>query len=233
MKNHLYIRLTLWVVLSSVAGTLMAQDAAMLAALENSLLFQPSKTMGPTPDKFGLKYEAVVLLTADKVKLDAWWVPAQGARATVVLSHGNGGNLSNRIAKLKILHDLGLNVFMYDYRGYGESEGVPSVSGVSDDAQAAYDYLTKEKMIPAEKIIDYGESLGGAVAAHLAATNPVGVLILDSSFTNVKDMATLLLPALADKVQPGLDTLAALKSVKAPVLILHSSEDRVVPYSQG
>jgi len=233
MKNHLYLRLTLWAVLSIVAGTLMAQDSAVLAALENSLLFQPSKKMGPTPDKVGLKYETVTLQTADKVKLDAWWVPAEGACATVLLSHGNGGNLSNRIAKLKILHDLGLNVFMYDYRGYGESEGVPSITGVSYDAQAAYDYLVKDRKIPAANVIDYGESLGGAVAAHLAATSQVGALILDSSFTSVKDMAKLLLPILADEVQPGLDTLSDLKNIKAPILILHSSDDNVVPYVQG
>ena len=197
------------------------------------MLFQPSKKAGPAPDSLGLKYETVTLLTADNVRLHAWWVPAEGARATVLLSHGNGGNLSNRLAKLKLLHDLGLNVLMYDYRGYGESAGVPSVAGVTADAQAAYDYLTKEKKLPPANVIDYGESLGGAVAAHLAATNRVGALVLDSSFTNVQDMAKILLPVLADKVPPGLDTLADLKNVKTPVLVLHSSGDEVIPYTQG
>jgi uncharacterized protein len=144
----------------------LAQD---LAAIENSILFYPDKVLEATPKKINLAFDDVSLLTADKVKIHAWWVPRENARATLILSHGNAGNISHRLAKLRIVHDLGLNVLLYDYRGYGRSEGTPNEKGLYADVQAAYDFVVKEKNIPAEQIVAYGESLGGPVAAHLAA----------------------------------------------------------------
>jgi uncharacterized protein len=204
-----------------------------LAGLEKMLLFFPTKTLVGTPAKIGLEFDEVSLRTADKVKLHAWWVPCAQARATLILSHGNGGNISQRLDKLRIFHDLDLNVLLYDYRGYGKSEGAPSEAGLYADAQAAYDYLVKEKKIPPRRIIAYGESLGGAVAAHLAAKNEVGGLILDSSFTNLKDVARTHYPLLAWLVQSNYDTLGDTKGVKVPVLVLHSRDDEIVPYAQG
>jgi uncharacterized protein len=204
-----------------------------LADIEKKLLFFPSKPLVGTPRDIGLAFDEVSLEAADKTKLHAWWVPCDRARGTLVLSHGNGGNISHRMEKLKIFHDLGLSVLLYDYRGYGKSEGTPSEPGVYADAQAAYDFVVKDKKIPPSQVISYGESLGGSIAARLASKNDVGSLILDSSFTSLKDMAKVHYPLVQLLVQSKFDTLGAVRSVKAPVLVLHSRDDEVVPFAQG
>jgi uncharacterized protein len=221
------------VALIFVWGSASRGLAQALAEIENSILFFPDKTLVATPEKIKLAFDKISLLTADKVKLHAWWVPRQNARATLIFSHGNAGNISHRLAKLRIFHDLGLNVLLYDYRGYGRSEGSPNEKGLYADVQAAYDFAVKEKNIPADRIIAYGESLGGPVAAHLAANNTVNLLILDSTFTNLKDMAQSQSPLLVPLVQSKFDTLSDVANVKSPTLILHSPDDEVVPYAQG
>jgi uncharacterized protein len=218
---------------SNTNGPTAGTTKADLSALENMLLFQPSRKITETPEQAGLKFEEVSLLTADKVKLHAWWVPSETNRPALVFSHGNAGNIGHRLDKLKIFHDLGVNVLIYDYRGFGRSEGSPSEAGVYADVQAAYDYVLTGKQVAPAQIIAYGESLGGTMAAHLAATNKVGALILDSSFGSLKDMAKALMPMLADLVQGGYDTLADVKRVNVPVLVLHSPKDEIVPYAQG
>jgi len=226
--------------LSAVLGALLGGGTnattgqkADLSALENMVLFHPMKDISATPEKLKLKFEDVTITTADGVKLNAWWVPCANARATLLLSHGNAGNIGHRLEKLKIFHSFGLNVLMYDYRGFGKSEGTPNEKGLYADVQAAYDFLAKKKAVPANRIISYGESLGGSVAAYAASTNKVGALILDSSFTSVKEMAAAMSPMLANLTQAGLDTGAALKNVNAPVLVLHSPTDEIVPYAQA
>jgi uncharacterized protein len=204
-----------------------------LASLEKMLLFFPAAELLGTPAKIGLKFDEVSLQTADQVKLHAWWVPREHAIATLILSHGNAGNISYRLDKVKIFHDLGLNVLLYDYRGYGKSEGAPSEEGLYADVQAAYDFVAKEKKIPSREIIAYGESLGGAIAAHLASKNEVGAMILDSSFSSLQDMARKHYPLLAGLVQSHFDTFTDTKAVKSPVLVLHSSGDEIAPYAQG
>ena len=204
-----------------------------LPALENALLYFPDKKIGATPDKIKLKFDEITLETADQVKINAWWLPNDKAKATLLFSHGNAGNISNRLEKLKIFHDLGLNVLIYDYRGYGKSEGKPNEKGLYADAQAANDYAVKEKKIPADQIISYGESLGGAVAAHLAAGNKAKALILDSTFSSLEEMAKERMPLLAGLAKGKFDTLASLKKTECPVLVLHSPDDEVVPYKQG
>lgn len=204
-----------------------------LTDIEKRLLFFPTKNLAATPAKIGLKFDEVSLQTADHAKLHAWWVPRKNACGTLILSHGNGGNISHRLDKLRIFYNLGLNVLLYDYRGYGKSEGTPSETGVYADAQAAYDFAVKEKKTPPDKIIAYGESLGGSVAAHLAGENEVGALILDSSFTSLRDMARVHFPAVAWLTQSKFDTLGSVATISVPVLVLHSTDDEVAPYAQG
>ena len=219
--------------LTLVCGPACRGFAQNLADIENSMLFFPVKELDGTPERIKLKFDEVSLLTADKVNLHGWWVPRENARATLIFSHGNGGNISHRLDKLRIFHGLGLNVLLYDYRGYGKSEGTPNEKGVYADVQAAYDFVVKEKNVPPGEIVAYGESLGGPVAAHLAANNPVKALILDSTFTNLQDMARSRSPLLAGLVQSKFDTLADVAKIQSPTLVLHSPDDEVVPYTQG
>lgn len=204
-----------------------------LDAVERLFLFHPAKKIPATPKHIGLEFEDVTLVASDKVKVNAWWVPVSNARATLLLSHGNAGNIGYRLEKLKVLNRLGLNVLMYDYRGFGKSEGTPDENGLYADAQAAYEFLLNEKKIRAGRVISYGESLGGSVAAVLASRNQVGALVLDSSFSSAQAMAAVMLPWLRRLTVSEFDTRAALPNVAAPVLILHSAADEVVPYSQA
>jgi uncharacterized protein len=231
--SHLRPVISCFLLLAVVCGSPTGGFTQGLSDIENSILFFPVKELDGTPERIELNFEEITLVTADKVKLHGWWVPRENAVATLILSHGNGGNISHRLGKLQIFHNLGLNVLLYDYRGYGKSEGTPNETGLYADVQAAYDFAVKEKNIPAGEIIAYGESLGGPVAAHLAANNRVKALILDSTFTNLKDMARSRSPLLVGLVQSKFDTLADVAKVKSPTLVLHSPEDEVVPYSQG
>lgn len=221
-------------ILSGQASRGFAQNMADVAKdVENSILFFPTKKIEETPKAIKLKFDEVELKTADKVKIFAWWVPCENARGTLIFSHGNAGNISHRLDKLQIFHDLGLNVLLYDYRGYGRSQGTPNEKGLYADVQAAYDFAVKEKKTSGREIIAYGESLGGPVAAHLAAGNRVKALILDSTFTSLKDMAQSRSSLLVGFVQSKFDTLADVAKVQSPTLVLHSPADEIIPFTQG
>lgn len=195
----------------------------------------PSRAIGPGPDSIGLDYESVDLLTEDGIKLDAWFVPAHEPRGVVLFFHGNAGNISHRLDSLKIFHDLNLSTLIFDYRGYGRSEGSTSEEGTYRDADAAWRYLTESRGIPASQIILFGRSLGAAVAAYLASRQRPAGLIIESGFMSVPELAAKLyrwLPArwLARFNYPTSDYLQV---ASLPVLIVHSRDDEIIPFEQG
>jgi fermentation-respiration switch protein FrsA (DUF1100 family) len=149
---------------------------------------------GVVRDQFGIEYEDVFFKTKDNKTINGWLVKVSDDAATILFSHGNAGNISNRIGKIAIFKNMGLNVFVFDYRGYGNSEGMPSEKGIYLDALGAYDYLKERSDIRGDKIIAYGASLGGAVAVELATKRSVAALIVDSSFSSAADMAKKILP---------------------------------------
>jgi fermentation-respiration switch protein FrsA (DUF1100 family) len=194
-----------------------------------------------TPEQLGLPYESVTLQTEDGVTLHGWLVPAQaaidrmGTTGTVLFFHGNAGNISHRIDYLSMFHRLGYQTFIFDYRGYGQSDGSPSESGTYIDAQAAWDYLVEERGIPPGSIALFGESLGGAVAAWLAAREHPGLLVLASVFTSLPDMAAKIYPFFPVRLLSlfNYNTLEYLGSVACPVFIAHSPGDEIVPFAHG
>lgn len=188
-----------------------------------------------TPDDVGIAYETVELATDDGETLHSWFVPAPDATATVLFFHGNAGNLSHRMGYLSMFYRLGYNTFIIDYRGYGQSSGVPSESGTYRDAQAAWQYVTVKKGIAPSSIVLFGESLGGAVAAWLATRKEPGLLVLASAFTSVPDMGAKLYPFLPVRLLSRFDydTLNYLQSVTCPVFVAHSPQDEIVPFTQG
>jgi pimeloyl-ACP methyl ester carboxylesterase len=198
-------------------------------------VFIPFGRLESSPADAGLKFESVALTAADGVKLDAWYVPKPGAKLTVIFCHGNAGNISHRLEKLSILHDAGVNVFIFDYRGYGCSEGWPSEQGTYNDALAAYDWLRREKSAAPGWVVVQGESLGCAVAVELARQRPIGGLVLESGFASVPEMARAVYPWLPLHLicRIRYDTLSKIGSVKVPLLSLHSREDEIVPFSQA
>jgi hypothetical protein len=195
----------------------------------------PSRRVEATPASVGLEFETVGLATEDGESLAGWFVPAPDPRGTVLYFHGNGGNIGHRVEIIRDFHELGFNVLIFDYRGYGESSGSPGEEGTYRDAMAAWRFLTETRRMPPQSIVFFGESLGGAVAAWLAERQLPGALVLYATFTSVPDMARKLYPILPVSilVRMGYDTRATLARVSCPVLIMHSSEDEIVPYAHG
>ncbi|MFC1902025.1 alpha/beta hydrolase [Chloroflexota bacterium] len=175
------------------------------------------------------------ILTEDKVKLSGWFIPIEGASGVVLFCHGNAGNISHRLESIEIFHRLGLNVFIFDYRGYGRSEGKPSEIGTHRDVEAVWQYLVEERQVSPNRIVVFGRSLGGAVAAWLAHKYTPAILILESSFTSVPDIAGKLYPYLPVRLLSRFkyNTAEYLDEVDAPVLIVHSREDETMPFSHG
>jgi hypothetical protein len=215
--------------------------AALLLVLyfyQPKLLFlpdMPSRTVIMTPADAGLDYESVTIPTSDGLSLDGWYLPKTGARSTILFFHGNAGNISHRLESLKLFHELGLSILILDYRGYGRSNGKPSEAGTYLDAEAAWRYLTEERGVPPGDIIIFGRSLGAAVATHLATRHTPGALIIESAFTSVPDMAAKLYPYLPVKLLSRIrySTITGIGSVTCPVLIVHSRDDEIIPFSHG
>lgn len=203
--------------------------------MEQRTVFIPYRAIEATPKTVGLAYEAVTLVTRDRVRLAAWYIPAAGPdRGTVLFLHGNGGNISHRVEKAAFLHDAGFHVLLVDYRGYGESRGWPTEQGVYEDAETAYVYLTRERHVPASRLLVYGESLGGAVAIELARRHPVRALIIEGSFTSIPDVSKRFLPLIPTQLlRYRFDSGAKVRTLDVPVLIFHSRNDEVVPFALG
>jgi len=188
-----------------------------------------------TPRLLGLAFEEVALTTSDGETLAAWFVPADRPRGAVLFCHGNAGNISHRLDFLLMFHRMGYATLIFDYRGYGRSTGRPSESGAYLDAQAGWDYLVETRGIPPGRIVLYGESLGGAVAAHLAEKEQPGALVIASAFTSVPELGTEIYPFLPVRLlaRIRLDARDSLSRVRAPVLVAHSPGDEIVPFAHG
>lgn len=207
----------------------------LLFVFQEKMVFFPGKRLSDTPETAGLHYEDVYLVTDDDIKIHGWYVPHPDAQATLLFFHGNAGNLSHRLESISIFHDIGLAVFIIDYRGYGRSEGRPTERGTYRDAIAAWNYLVGERRLRPDEIIVFGRSLGGAVAAALAAKVTPAAVILESTFTSIKDMGKHYYPYLPvswiSRIHYPVDKY--ITSFKCPVLVIHSDQDEVVPARLG
>ncbi len=199
------------------------------------LVYRPKRIMDHTPRREGLDYQEIFFKTKDGVTLYAWFIPAEESKATALHCHGNSGNISDRIDTIKIYHDIGISLFIFDYRGYGKSKGSPSEKGTYKDAQAAWHYLVEEMAIKPADIIISGHSLGGSVAAYLAGKVTPKALVVEGSFTSMIDMGKLFYPYMPIRllVRHRYNTREHLKKVCCPVLIIHSPDDRLVPFDMG
>ena len=209
--------------------------SAFLYAYQPRMVYFPIREISATPRHIGLAYESVTFEAKDGIKLSGWFIPADVSRGTVLFFHGNAGNISHRLDSIAIFHKLGLSVFIFDYRGYGESQGQPSEEGMYLDAEAAWDYLVEDKALDPGQIILFGRSLGGAVAAWLAERRSPRACILESVFTSAPDMAAELLPLFPARFlcRYNYDTKAAVSNRNCPLLIVHSSQDDIIPFSHG
>ena len=188
-----------------------------------------------TPLAVKLPFENVRITTEDGETLAAWWVPAAAARGAVLLFHGNAGSIADRIAYLPHFNAMGYAVLLVDYRGYGASTGKPSEAGTYRDADAAWRWLTTQQQLQPADIVVAGESLGGAVAAELAARMQPRALLLVSTFTSATDLGAGIYPWLPVRLisRYRYDTLAHLQKFKGAVLVAHSRDDEIVPFAHG
>lgn len=202
--------------------------------LENTSIFYPERILAATPQNIGLPFEDVTITTQDQVKLHGWLIKAPSAKSTLVFFHGNAGNIGGRLGKIDLFHQIGLNVLIIDYRGYGNSEGHPTEQGIYDDATAAYDYLLQRDDMQGQKIISYGASLGGVVAIDLAVKRSVSCVIVDSTFSSAVDMAKRIYPFIPSfLIKSKMNSLDKIKNISVPILFIHSIEDQTVPIALG
>jgi len=209
----------------------LALFALLLRWREPSMIYYPMREMDGTPDQAGLKFEEVWLTASDGARIHGWYLPSTATNApTILFLHGNAGNISHRLEKLAILHNLGAATFIIDYRGYGRSDArQPDEPGTYHDAQAAYDWLTKQH----SQIILYGESLGAAVAVDLAVKAPVAGLVIEEPFTSIADVGQKMFPFLPVRLiaKTKYDSLSKMPKLRVPLLILHSRDDEMFPMS--
>jgi len=239
--------------LARVVATLAVGVSLVIVVFESRFIYFPAKY--PEGDwcarepravegRITARVEDVWLTADDGVRLHAWHAAPLVGRGgaleavptdrAVLYLHGNAGNVSHRYEIVESFAALPANVLALDYRGYGRSEGAPSEEGLYRDARAAFDYLTKTRGVAANRVVVYGESLGGAVAVDLASEVRPCALVVQSSFTSIADMAAEVMPFVPRfLVRTKMNSLDKIARVSCPVLVVHSPADEVVPYKLG
>lgn len=199
------------------------------------MIFYPDSSIVMTPRDWDMEYQDVQLKSKDGVNLHGWYLPVKNSKKLVLFFHGNAGNISHRGDSIKIFHELRLNVLIIDYRSYGKSEGKASESGLYEDAATAWNYLQQTLGYSPDDIIIFGRSLGGAIATELATKVNAGGLIVESSFSSIKQMSRIRLPFISRLVYSrySFDTESKINQVRFPVLVIHSPDDEMIPYSFG
>jgi uncharacterized protein len=219
-----------------LVAVLLAAIVLVPVLFETRLIYFPFRRLEVTPRDLGLRFEDARLVAEDGTALHGWFLPVEGSRYTVLVCHGNAGNISHRLDRALLMHaKLKTDVFLFDYRGYGLSQGSPDEAGTYRDARAALRYLINGRGIDRANLIVFGESLGAAVALQLALEQPARALVLEAPFTSIGDMARSAFPflPLGRLLRTRYDNLAKVGGLRMPLLILHGDRDDTVPFAQG
>ena len=196
-------------------------------------IFFPERELWVWPEDYGLKYEEVWFGASDRGLLYGWWIP--GGKYTLLFAHGNAGNISHRVDIAAKFYQEGFSVFLFDYRGYGKSEGAPTERGTYKDAEGALKYVHERKGIPISRIVPVGESLGGAIVVELCTHYNFRAVVLISSATSLSKVMLHLYPGsnLYKKFDGIYDSLAKISKVRSPIMMIHGDIDELVPFKQG
>ncbi len=233
--------------LTGVAGAIAVGMTMFVSGWVERYFFYPDALQYTTPAQFGLTAEDVWLQATDGSRLHAWFLPAQGrAKGTVLHLHGNAANVSNHLPLVAWLPPRGYHVLSLDYRGFGRSQGTPSLDGVVDDAAVALAYLRTRPDVDPTRLIVVGQSLGGATALRLLARDSEGVrlAVIDSAFASYRQIAReaastagILAPLapLLMRAFPGpeKDPITALQKVRVPLIFVHGTRDAVIAHDHS
>ena len=195
-----------------------------------STLFSPDKELWVDPGDAGIPYEDVYFKTKHGLELNGWFLNCGKEDPTLLFCHGNAGNMSNRVTHIRLFRGIGLNIFIFDYRGYGHSQGEVSEKGIYEDASAAYLYLRSRDDLDPKKIFPFGESMGGAVAIDLACKHNPPLVIVQSVPTSIE---ALFKGERASHFRGMFDSLSKITHLKSPLLMIHGDKDELVPYALG
>lgn len=223
-----------WLLVAGISVSLLYGSICGLFYLtQRRLIFVPPGNMSPPPTGYNL--EEVTFTTSDGIRLNGWFIDNYGDR-TVLFCHGNGANISNLEFFIEICQELGLNALFFDYRGYGKSEGsIRAEEDLYRDVTAAYQYLIEEKGLTPSQIVVWGRSIGGAVAVELARRETLYAVILQSTFTSLTERIQEMAPIIPVKPLSKFHYLnrEKLGSIDSPILIIHSVDDSLIPFSHG
>ncbi|MDP2601956.1 MAG: alpha/beta hydrolase [Deltaproteobacteria bacterium] len=215
----------------------LASTALLCGCLmEEKIIFQPDAEIHQTPRNVGLAFDDIYFTTEDGVRLNGWFVPHPRAASTLLWFHGNAGNISHRVDNIKLLHDtVNVNIFIFDYRGYGRSDGMASEEGTYRDGAAAIEFLRQRYGVDQSKLIIFGRSLGAAVAAEMATRVQSLAVILETPFVSVRMMARDKFPFLpiGPLLKTRYDVVEKVRKIRSPLLVLHGDRDEIVPFSHG
>ena len=215
-----------------VMVALMTLLAGCRESVEARFIYHPSRRLVADPSKVGLAFRDVVFMAADGVRLHGWLIRGR-KNTTLLYSHGNAGNIGDRVVIARLLvEQLGVGLFLYDYRGYGRSDGKPSEAGLVSDALGARAALLREG-VAQDDIVYFGRSLGAAVTIDLALAHPPRAVVLESPFTSVPALANKVLPGIGSLLHTRWNSLAKIPRLRAPLLVLHGDDDDAIPYAQG
>lgn len=205
-----------------------------------SMIFFPEKTFYEKPSDYGYDWQDVDLQTKDGVRIHGWFLKAKREKGVILFFHGNAGNISNRLSKVKGWVDRDFSVFLLDYRGYGKSEGkIENESNIYEDGETAFKWLVRKVeahgRAPLQKIILYGESIGSAPAIRIASSNPVGAVILEAPFTSFFELARTHYPFVPAAFLKDFEfsNMNRIAELKAPLFILHGTRDEICPYAMA
>jgi len=224
--------------LLTIAASIYFLLGMMIYLLQERMVFLsklPGRELIASPADIGLHYENVSFTSKDGETLHGWYIPASDSSAVLLFFHGNAGNISHRLDSIRIFNELGLDVLIIDYRGYGQSTGKASEQGTYLDALAAWNYLVTTRRVAAERIIVFGRSLGGAIGAWLGTQRQPSAVIIESSFSSGPDMARRLYPFFPTRLLTRLKYPVAeyASHLNCPVLVLHSRQDEIIPFAMG
>jgi uncharacterized protein len=227
-------------VIKWIVAILVAIHVPILAGLvylhfhQELLVYQPFQGSRSSPDQYGVPFEDVRIRTQDGETLHAWYLTSPSSRGTILYCHGNAGNITDRKPAIEGLLALRFDVFIFDYRGFGESTGAPTEAGTYLDAEAAWSYLVQERHVAPERIVIWGRSLGGAVATYLATKVSPKALVLESTFTSLPDLTDELY-WIPDKswVAVKYPSLERIRNIRVPHFHAHSPDDDLIAYHHG